>query len=64
METLEAAMPGCGLVTLPKARGSAAIEGAASEGSDALMATAVIGGAVLALALLAGLGLRRLLRDT
>jgi hypothetical protein len=45
----------------PNARSSAAIEAAASEGSDALL-TAGIAAAVLGAGLLAGFGLRRLLR--
>ncbi len=45
----------------PNARSSAAIEAAASEGSDALLSVGVAA-AVLAAGLLAGFGLRRLLR--
>jgi hypothetical protein len=47
----------------PNARSTAAIEAAASGGSDALL-TAGIAGAVLGAGLLAGFGLRRLLRDS
>jgi hypothetical protein len=46
----------------PTARGSAAVEAAAAEGSGALL-TAGMGAAVLAVGLLAGFGLRRVLRD-
>jgi hypothetical protein len=59
--------PGAGLASragdgAPTARGSAAIEAAAGEGSGALL-TAGMGAAVLAVGLLAGFGLRRVLRD-
>lgn len=53
--------PGAGDLA-PSARSSAAIEAAASEGSDTLL-TAGIAAAVLGAGLLAGFGLRRLLRD-
>jgi hypothetical protein len=54
-------VPGPGDIA-PNARSSAAIEAAADDGSDALL-TAGIAAAVLGVGLLAGFGLRRLLRD-
>jgi hypothetical protein len=47
----------------PDARSSAALEAAASEGSDVLV-TVGIASAVLGVGLLAGFGLRRLMRDS
>ena len=49
-------------LVVPNARSSAAIEAAASEGSEALL-TGGVAAAVLAAGLLAGFGLRRLLRS-
>jgi hypothetical protein len=54
--------PGAGDIA-PNARSSAAIEAGASEGSDTLL-TGGIAAAVLGAGLLAGFGLRRLLRDS